>query len=161
MRDVISRTLYLLKNHYQILIMAVMAVVLVLQRMILTDYYKKMLEKSKEMAEKERLISEMKSRIMLSQMQPHFLYNCLNTIYYLCGSDPKKAQEAVSDFSDYLRANMDSLRKDGLVSFREELQHVKKYLSLEAVRYGDGLKVKYDLETDDFALPVLTLQPIV
>ncbi len=119
------------------------------------------MDQTAQMTEQERKISEMKTRLMLSQMQPHFLYNCLNSIYYLCGSDPEKAQQAVADFSDYLRANMDSLGKEGLVPFREELTHVKKYIALEKMRFERGLQVKYDLESDDFEIPVLTLQPIV
>ncbi len=122
---------------------------------------KKLMDQTVQMTEQERMINEMKTRLMLSQMQPHFLYNCLNSIYYLCGSDPGKAQRAVADFSDYLRANMDSLGKEGLVPFREELTHVKKYIALEKMRFERELQVKYDLESDDFEIPVLTLQPIV
>ncbi|MGL4282472.1 histidine kinase [Eubacterium aggregans] len=67
----------------------------------------------------------------MSQIQPHFLYNSLNTIYHLCGKDPQSARVAVNDFSEYLRGNLDSLKQLRPVPFETELRHVKTYLSLE------------------------------
>ncbi len=99
--------------------------------------------------------------IMLSQIQPHFLYNTLNTIYYLCGKDAKTAQNAISSFSDYLRENLDSLDSEDLVVFEKELHHVKTYLQLEQIRFDEELKVVYDIQTTAFLLPILTVQPLV
>lgn len=99
--------------------------------------------------------------IMLSQIQPHFLYNVLNTIHYLCGKDPVTAQKAVSDFSDFLRQNMDSLTLKNPIPFEQEMKHVQLYLNLQKLRFEDDLRVVYDIGPTDFNLPVLTLQPIV
>ncbi|MDD5952363.1 MAG: histidine kinase [Oscillospiraceae bacterium] len=110
---------------------------------------------------KERENTNMQTAIMLSQIQPHFLYNVLNTIYYLCGKDPKEAQNVVANFSDYLRGNLDSLNCKEPVPFATELEHVKKYLSLEEARFREELQVVYDIEATGFMVPTLTVQPLV
>lgn len=98
---------------------------------------------------------------MLSQIQPHFLYNSLNSIYYLCGKDTQAARRAISDFSDYLRGNLDSLKRSTPIPFLTELKHVEVYLSLEKMRYEDELQIVYDIQTTAFSVPALTVQPIV
>ena len=99
--------------------------------------------------------------VMLSQIQPHFLYNSLNTIRYLCTEDPQKAEQAVIDFASFLRGNVDSLSSNGLITFERELEHVNHYFSLEKNRFGDRVNIVYDIGVSDFMLPPLTLQPIV
>ncbi|MBQ7058790.1 MAG: histidine kinase [Firmicutes bacterium] len=98
--------------------------------------------------------------IMLSQIRPHFLYNTLNSIYVLCGKDPKRAQEAISDFSEYLRANMGNTSKP-LISIDQEMEHVQHYLALEKIRFGDQLDVQYRFGAHGFLVPPLSVQPIV
>ncbi len=99
--------------------------------------------------------------IMLSQIQPHFLYNSLSTIRELCIVEPEKAPKALEEFSAFLRGNMDSLRSKVPVPFSRELEHVKHYLHLEQIRFGEDLHVEYDIQEEDFFLPTLTIQPIV
>jgi len=99
--------------------------------------------------------------IMLSQIQPHFLFNSLTAIIGLCDKDPARAKEMTFEFSEYLRSNMESLTEKELISFEQELKHIEVYLSLEKAIYGKGLNVVYNIEVSDFKLPVLTLQPIV
>lgn len=110
--------------------------------------------------EREKELSESKVAIMLSQIQPHFLYNSLTAISELC-EDNAEAREALMSFSNYLRGNMDSLSRKELINFSKELEHVKNYLVLETLRFGDRVKVKYDIGACDFMLPALTLQPMV
>lgn len=98
--------------------------------------------------------------IMLSQIQPHFLYNVLNTIHYLCAKDPRTAQQAICDFSDYLRVNLDSLQRKTPVPFTTELKHVQTYMTLEKMRFDDILEIEYDIQAEDFSLPSLTIQPL-
>lgn len=102
-----------------------------------------------------------KTAVLLSQIQPHFLYNSLGAIRELCRQDPEEACEALNAFSDYLRGNMDSLKSEHVIHFSKELSHVKTYLQLEKLRFGDNLKVVYEIQTDDFLLPPLTVQPLV
>ena len=99
--------------------------------------------------------------IMLSQIQPHFLYNTLGAIQSLCKTDSAAAEKAIARFSKYLRGNMDSISKDRTISFSQELEHTRLYLELEQLRYEDALQVRYDLGCTEFRIPTLTLQPLV
>lgn len=109
----------------------------------------------------EKELAQSRVAIMLSQIQPHFLYNALSSIQCLCHDNPAAAEKATAAFSEYLRGNMDSLTMDKPIGFEEELRHVSCYLSLEALRFPDKLKVEYDIQTKLFRLPLLTLQPLV
>lgn len=109
----------------------------------------------------ENELRKSQMKLMVSQIQPHFMYNALNSIYVLIENDPEVAQEAVSTFSDYLRQNINSLKSDLPVEFSEELEHTKAYLYLEQIRFGEKLKVLYDIQAEDFKIPPLTVQPLV
>ncbi len=111
-------------------------------------------------AELQKELGDMNMTLMLSQIQPHFLYNALNTIKYLTKKDPKSAETAIVKFSSYLRANMDSLTQKEPIPFKKEMEHVQNYIYIECLRFGDRLKVEYDIEYDDFLIPPLTIQPI-
>lgn len=115
----------------------------------------------KELAQKELALSESNNSLVLSQIQPHFLYNALTSIYRLCDVKPEAAKEAVSNFSKYLRGNLDSIKQTKMISFADELKHLQAYLSLEKIRYDDDLDIKYDIKTTEFFIPPLTVQPLV
>ena len=117
--------------------------------------------KNRRLFEQEQHLVRARTDIILTQIQPHFIYNTLNTIYHLCGSAPKKAQTATGLFADYLRANLDSLYQRAPVPFKSELKHVRTYLTLEQMRFEERLSVVYDIQTEDFLLPALTVQPLV
>lgn len=78
----------------------------------------------------------------------------------MCTIDPETAQEATVTFADYLRGNMDSLKQKEPVPFSKELEHLKKYLYIEKLRFGKKLNIVYDIETEDFVLPQLSIQPL-
>lgn len=110
----------------------------------------------------EKEITLWKTQIMLSQMQPHFLYNVLTTISGMCEMENAiEARDVVNHFADYFRTNLESLGKENMISFEKELEHIKTYLWLEKVRFEDSLNICYEIETTDFSLPSLTVQPIV
>ena len=111
--------------------------------------------------ESSRQMDRMQMKLMLSQIQPHFLHNTLTSILYYADKDQEKTKKALVDFSMYLRKNMDSIDTELPVRFLEELEHTKKYLSLEKLRFEDDIHVEYDIKEDRFHLPVLTLQPLV
>ncbi|MCT4619202.1 MAG: histidine kinase [Marinisporobacter sp.] len=111
--------------------------------------------------EKEIKLREQRVSLMLSQIQPHFLYNTLNTITALCRANPKLAEETTIKFSRYLRENMYSMGENDTHPFSQELEHTNIYLDIEKLRFGDRVKVEYDIKSDDFNMPTLTLQPIV
>ena len=121
--------------------------------LILSDQIEQSLSQQRENA-------RLQTEIMLSQIQPHFLYNTLGAIQELCDSDPKAAGAATARFSRYLQGNMMSLAESGAIAFEVELKHTKAYLELEQLRFMDKLIVRYEITCTDFELPTLTLQPI-
>lgn len=118
------------------------------------------LERDRILHEKEMELTSQRSVIMLSQIQPHFLYNALNTIRYYCKHDPAVAEESLIGFSRYLRGNMDSLSQKAPVPFNRDLEHLKYYLAIEKLRFED-IHVSFDIKEENFFVPALTLQPLV
>ena len=103
---------------------------------------------------------QLKVDLMLSQIQPHFLFNVLYVIQEICLVDAETASQAIADFSRYLRHNMDSITINNPIPFKEELEHVKHYVSLQQLRFGDALDVRYELDSTAFQLPTLPPQPL-
>lgn len=127
---------------------------------IVTIYIGIQSEQARIMKEKELELAENRISIMLSQIQPHFLYNSLVVIRQLCDIDPTQAKAAVTSFSDYLRGNLDSLVIKRPIPVTAELEHVKNYLSMEKLRFEDKLEVKYEINAENFNVPSLSIQPI-
>ena len=109
----------------------------------------------------QKELYEAKVSVMISQIQPHFMYNALTSIAMMCQIDPDTAQEATVTFADYLRGNMDSLKQTKPVPFETELEHLKKYLYIEKLRFANLLNIEYDIQTTGFYLPLLSIQPLV
>ena len=109
----------------------------------------------------QRELYEAKVKVMTSQIRPHFMYNALTSIAMMCEIDPKTAKEATITFAKYLRGNMDSLKQTAPVPFAQELEHLKKYLYIEKMRFDDLLNIEYDIQATDFILPLLSIQPLV
>lgn len=118
-------------------------------------------EKNIKLREDEKQLKEADMKIMVSQIQPHFVYNTLSSISTLIPLDPDKAQKALDDFSDYLRMNFSTLTSTKLVSFEDELKHIQTYVSLEKLRFNNRLNFIYEIETTNFYLPPLSIQPLV
>ena len=116
------------------------------------------LEAEKNMVEAE--LKESRIAIMLSQIQPHFIYNTLGTIERMCLKDPQKAFELVRNFSLYLRGNFSELDSVTPIRFAEELKHVEYYINIEKVRFPD-MNIEYDVGATEFVLPALSVQPLV
>ncbi len=118
-------------------------------------------QKNIDLAKEEGKNKDAQIKIMLSQIQPHFIYNTLSSISTLITIDPQKAEAALDDFTEYLRHNLSSLTETRLIPFEDELKHIKTYVSLEKMRFGDRLNVIFDIGTTDFDVPTLSVQPIV
>lgn len=127
----------------------------------LSAYAKVELETKKSIEHMKEELTKSRIAIMLSQIQPHFLYNALESIGDLCTKNPIAAEDAITDFSLFLRGNLDSLVSEKLITFKKELEHTQYYLKLEKLRFGKRLCVKIETDVIDFYLPCLTLQPIV
>lgn len=98
--------------------------------------------------------------LMMGQIRPHFIYNTLNSIQALIEIDPEKASDLVYNFSKYMRFHVDTIEKEGLISFGEELENIKTYLNIELVRFSK-IHVVYDIKVEKFLVPMLSVQPIV
>ena len=122
------------------------------------EMQRKRLEAEKNIVEAE--LKESRVSIMLSQIQPHFIYNTLGTIERMCLKDPEKAFELVRNFSLYLRGNFREIDSVTPIPFADELKHVEHYVNIEKVRFPD-MNIEYDVETTDFVLPALSVQPLV
>lgn len=133
---------------------------LLVYTLIHVEQIRRSAEMEKELVQKELALAESNNALVLSQIQPHFLYNALTSIYRLCDVKPEAAKEAVSNFSSYLRGNLDSIKQTRMISFSEELKHLQAYLSLEKIRYDDDLEIRYDIQASGFFLPPLTVQPL-
>ena len=112
-------------------------------------------------AHENDLMAEQRIKLMLSQIQPHFLYNSLSSISELCETDPQKAQQMTDDFSEYLRYNLTALNSEKLISFEKQLEQTEIYLKIEKTRFGDRVNAVYEIEARDFEVPTLTVQPLV
>ncbi len=110
---------------------------------------------------REEELREAKVRVMINQIQPHFIYNTLVSVYVLCEDDPKRAMEVVKNFTAFLQANFTAITAQELIAFPEELEHTRAYLGVEQVLLEDRLQVEYDTPFTAFRLPPMTLQPVV
>ena len=119
------------------------------------------IDQSERYYSQEQENAKLKVDVLLAQIQPHFLYNSLSVIQEVCVEDPQKASDAIADFAEYLRHNMESIHSDKPVLFSVELDHTKEYLRLQQLRFYGALQVEYRIGCTDFCIPALTLQPIV
>lgn len=126
--------------------------------LIYVNFYQR---KNEYIMEQQVIMTQQSTALMVSQIQPHFLYNSLTTIANLCYKDAEQAAETTTLFSRYLRTNLDSLRRSDPVPFAQELDHIKTYLHLEKLRFEDRLNIEYDIKEQTFLVPSLGLQPIV
>lgn len=101
-------------------------------------------------------------KALQAQINPHFLYNTLNTISYYVRSDPETARRLIQYLSDYFRHSLNNPSK--LIPLSEELHVIECYTELERARFGDRLQIEYDFpkdKLDDIMVPPLLLQPLV
>ncbi len=97
-----------------------------------------------------------------AQINPHFLYNTLNSIAALCREAPAKAEDVVVELSRYLRGSFDFKRMDSMSTLTKEKELLEAYLYIEKIRFGDRLRVEYNIDEDLYLpVPPLILQPLV
>ena len=138
-----------------------LAITMVYQMVHLVLDLRKQYKEAIRYQQMQKELYEAKVSVMVSQIQPHFMYNALTSIAMMCQIDPDTAQEATITFAKYLRGNMDSLKQTKPVPFEQELEHLKKYLYIEKLRFGKKLNIEYDIQAENFVLPQLSIQPLV
>ncbi len=107
------------------------------------------------------LESSARLEALQARIRPHFLFNSMNVIASLTRIDPKKAEAAIEDLSDLIRATLDN--KNELIHLQTELENGKKYLSIEVLRLGDRLAVNWQVDDDCLSVmvPPLSVQPLL
>ncbi|MFW5487333.1 MAG: LytS/YhcK type 5TM receptor domain-containing protein [Desulfovibrio sp.] len=110
---------------------------------------------------KEQLLARAEIRRLQTQINPHFLFNSLNTIASFCRTNAEKARELLLDLSLYMRKNLDS--SQNFVPLQHELEQINSYLAIEQARFGDRIKVSMDIDSScrDVPIPPLLIQPLV
>jgi two-component system LytT family sensor kinase len=125
------------------------------------NYYESLKEKIKKEGEYKALIREAELQVLKSQINPHFLFNSLNSISSLTVSNPEKAQEMVINLSTFMRYSLMHNEKE-MVSFSRELENIKLYLSIEKVRFGKKLNAEFEIDAHclESEIPNMILQPL-
>ena len=156
---------YLAFIKSSLFIRAIFALLMISFTMMISwfSYYRNMvLENETRKSDAEKLARDAELSNLRQQLQPHFLFNSLNSINALIGQRPEEARKMIQQLSDFLRG---TLKKDDqqLVSLSEELNHLQLYLDIEKVRFGHRLSTIIDSDTAsmEMRLPSLLLQPIV
>src|SRR5215211_143470 len=110
----------------------------------------------------EALVKSLELKTIKAHINPHFIFNALNSIRALIDENPARARRAITELSNILRSSMQAEKLE-TVSFEKELNIVKDYLALEYIRFEDRLKVEYYINTDTLAQPVppMMLQTLV
>ena len=118
-------------------------------------------EKNAKEAKLESLVKETELKMLRSQINPHFLFNSLNSISSLTITNPEKAREMVIKLSEFMRYAL-SKKDEQPVSLRSELENLRLYLDIEKVRFGDRLSTEENIEEKclDAKMPVMILQPL-
>ena len=118
-------------------------------------------EKNAKEARLESLVKETELKMLRSQINPHFLFNSLNSISSLTITNPEKAREMVIKLSEFMRYAL-SRKDEQPVSFQSELESLRLYLDIEKVRFGDRLSTQEIIDNNclDIKMPVMLLQPL-
>ncbi len=128
-------------------------------------FYSYALERKNADVERVKLEASMKeteAKVLRAQMNPHFVFNALNSIRALVLEDPKKAMTSVTQLSNLLRSSLITHRRT-TVSLKEELKTIEDYLSLEKIRYEERLQVKWKIDPASMTIqvPPMMLQTLV
>ncbi|MCW8330636.1 sensor histidine kinase [Photobacterium sp. SDRW27] len=112
-------------------------------------------------AQQQALLTQAELRLLQAQVNPHFLFNALNTINAVVRRDPDKARKLIQHLSQFFRRNLK--QNIETVTLEEELQHVNAYLEIELARFSDRLSIEVNVAPEllQIKLPTFTLQPLV
>ncbi len=133
---------------------------IVLSYFLFVSLYNLSEKKAKE-ARLESLVKETELKMLRSQINPHFLFNSLNSISFLTITDPEKAREMVIKLSEFMRYGL-SKKDEQPVTLRSELENLRLYLEIEKVRFGDRLFIEENIDENclEVKMPVMLLQPL-
>ncbi|WP_240841442.1 LytS/YhcK type 5TM receptor domain-containing protein [Acidaminobacter sp. JC074] len=113
-----------------------------------------------QIEEEKSLRDKAELNALQAQINPHFLFNAINTIVSLIRTDPDQARELMIHLGDYYRNNM-QFNKD-MIPIKDELKHIEAYLKIEKARFGDKLQIIYEVDQEiERKVPPLLVQPLV
>ncbi|MEH6454311.1 MAG: sensor histidine kinase [Psychromonas sp.] len=112
-------------------------------------------------SEQKTLLTQAELRLLHAQVNPHFLFNALNTISAVIRQDPNKARELIQHLSTFFRSNLK--QNIEIVTIKDELAHINAYLEVELARFSDRLTVEFSVDERllNIQIPTFTLQPLV
>lgn len=149
------------QHIYRLLVGGIIYLFLVIN-FYMINYYEEFRSRKIRQVEMDKSLKSAELNMLKAQINPHFIFNSLNSVSSLTLTEPEKAQKMVIQLSDFLRY---SIRKnaDQLVSLKQEIEAINLFLAIEKIRYGDrlGVSVSCDDKTQELKLPVLILQPLV
>ena len=124
-------------------------------------FYNELEEKNRQHEAVNRLLRETELNALKSQLNPHFLFNSLNSVSALTITDPDSAREMINKLSEFMRYSLKK-NEDALLPLRDEMKNIARYLDIEKVRFGDRLLCESEIPQNckDRLVPVLILQPI-
>ena len=117
-------------------------------------------ERGHELSSKSAELQEQNVTMLLSQIQPYFLYTSLKSIGRIEGNPPE-TKEALKDFGRYLKGNLNTITQTAPIPFVKEMEHVQTYVGLEKMRFKEKIRIEYNIHSNDFDIPALTLQMLV
>ncbi|MBK3516654.1 sensor histidine kinase [Carboxylicivirga marina] len=124
-------------------------------------FYNELEEKNRQHETMNRLLRETELNALKSQLNPHFLFNSLNSVSSLTITEPDAARTMINKLSEFMRYSLKK-NEDALLPLRDELKNIARYLEIEKVRFGDRLLCELEIpnECKDKKVPVLILQPL-
>lgn len=110
---------------------------------------------------KSQMLAQAEIRRLQAQINPHFLFNALNTIASFCRTNPARARELIQDLSFYMRKNLDG--ETGIIRLSDECEQIRAYFAIASARFGERIQVveKIPEEVMDWPVPALLIQPFV
>ena len=128
---------------------------------ILLNHFRFDAKRDRELENRTREVQTLRLKNTLERVKPHFIYNVLTSIYYLCEKDPPTAQSAVGTFSVFLREALDHAEQNEMIPFGKELALIENYEQLEHLRFGNRFEIVYEIGPDDFSVPPFCVQTLV
>ena len=140
--------------------MALLVLMVIILFRTLMRHTKQLIEQKEKLVETEVSVERMREKMLISQVRPHFIYNSLTAIQRIEGNPPETIK-AIDDFSKYLRINLSIADDVTTIPFEKEIEHIRTYIDIEKLRFGDELNVEFDIQDVDFQVPVLSIQVLV
>ncbi|WP_291861047.1 sensor histidine kinase [Marinilabilia sp.] len=136
-------------------------IVLLISMYHFISFYKHLEEKNTREEQLKKMLKEAELKALKAQLNPHFLFNSLNSISSLTISDPEGAREMLTLLSDFLRYSLKK-KEETLLPLKEEIKNIQRYLEIEKVRFGDRLNCDFSIQPDcaEMPVPAMLLQPL-